>query len=78
MNKSQPKQSGNNNNDDFEKSLEELEKVVKKLESGELPLNKCLELFELGIDRYKECKKFIEKAEKRISKLTNALKEENL
>ena len=32
----------------FESCLEELEKVVKELEAGDLPLERSLELFEKG------------------------------
>ena len=34
----------------FESSLEELEKVVKELESGDLPLDRSLELFSRGME----------------------------
>ncbi|HET9318852.1 MAG TPA: exodeoxyribonuclease VII small subunit, partial [Bryobacteraceae bacterium] len=33
----------------FESSLDELEKVVKELEGGDLPLERSLELFEKGM-----------------------------
>ena len=33
----------------FETSLEELERIVKELEKGELPLERSLELFESGM-----------------------------
>jgi exodeoxyribonuclease VII small subunit len=33
----------------FETSLEALEQIVRQLESGDLPLEKSLELFEQGI-----------------------------
>ena len=33
----------------FEKSLDELEKIVRKLEDGDLPLEESLKLFENGV-----------------------------
>ena len=34
----------------FETSLGELEKVVRELEAGDLPLERSLELFERGVE----------------------------
>lgn len=62
----------------FEDSLKELESIVSKLESGELPLEKSLEEFELGTRLYKECKDQLSIAEKKIALLTDSLKEEEL
>ena len=62
-------------NKTFEQSLEEMESVVGKLESSELDLDKCLELFEKGVILYKDCKKKLEKVEKKIAKLSENLKE---
>ncbi|MEA9354901.1 exodeoxyribonuclease VII small subunit [Bacteriovorax sp. PP10] len=62
----------------FEDSLKELENIVSKLESGELPLEKSLEEFEVGTRLYKECKDQLSIAEKKIALLTDSLKEEEL
>ena len=50
----------------FESSLEELERVVKELEKGDLPLERSLELFERGMILSAECKKQLEEAEMRV------------
>jgi len=50
----------------FEACLEELEKVVKELEGGDLPLERSLELFERGISLSDECRKQLEAAETRV------------
>ncbi len=50
----------------FEKSLSELEKVVKELEGGELPLERSLELFERGMALSDVCRKQLENAETRV------------
>ena len=50
----------------FEASLEELERVVKELEKGDLPLEKSLELFERGMKLSGDCKEQLEAAETRV------------
>lgn len=50
----------------FEASLDELERVVKELEKGELPLERSLELFEKGVKLTEQCKKQLEEAETRV------------
>ena len=50
----------------FEASLAELEQIVGKLESGDLPLEESLELFEKGIKLSRECRERLTKAERRI------------
>jgi exodeoxyribonuclease VII small subunit len=53
----------------FEASLEELERVVKELEKGELSLERSLELFERGMKLSSDCKKQLEEAETRVELL---------
>jgi exodeoxyribonuclease VII small subunit len=53
----------------FETSLEELEKVVKELESGDLPLDRSLELFSRGMQLSESCRKQLEDAETRVEML---------
>ena len=50
----------------FETSLAELERIVTKLEDGDLPLEESLELFEKGIKLSRECRERLTKAERRI------------
>ncbi|MCI8699952.1 MAG: exodeoxyribonuclease VII small subunit [Clostridia bacterium] len=52
---------------DFEKSMEELEKIVAKLEKGDLNLDDSVVEFEKGMKISKECNKILESAEKRIT-----------
>jgi exodeoxyribonuclease VII small subunit len=51
---------------DFETSLKKLEEIVKKLESGDLPLDSALELFEEGIRLSRFCHSRLEQAERRV------------
>ena len=50
----------------FEQSLGDLEKIVKQLEDGDLPLEKSLELFENGVKLSRECRDRLANAERRI------------
>jgi exodeoxyribonuclease VII small subunit len=54
----------------FEAGLAELESVVKQLESGDLPLEKALELFEKGMQLSEACRKQLEEAETKVEILT--------
>ncbi len=53
----------------FETCLDELEKVVKELEAGDLPLERSLELFERGMGLSEACRKQLEEAETRVEML---------
>lgn len=59
----------------LEENLEKLEQVVSELEEGELNLQSSIDKFEEGIKLYKNCKEYLETAEKKISVLTDSLKE---
>ena len=61
----------------FESSLESLEEVVHELEGGKLSLDDSLKKFEEGIKLYKGCKDLLSKAEKKITVLSESLKEED-
>jgi len=50
----------------FESSLDALEKIVRELEQGDLPLEKSLELFEQGVRLSRECQERLNQAERRI------------
>jgi exodeoxyribonuclease VII small subunit len=50
----------------FEGALERLEETVSRLESGEMPLEEALELFESGVALSRRCSATLEAAERRI------------
>ena len=52
--------------ENFEASLEELEKVVKELEGGDLPLERALALFEKGVGLSETCRRQLLDAETRV------------
>lgn len=53
----------------FEDAFTRLEAVVRQLESGQLSLDKSVELFEEGMSLSKTCSEMLNKAELKISKL---------
>jgi len=53
----------------FETSLAALEKIVRELERGDLPLEESLRLFENGVKLSRECQDRLSQAERRIEVL---------
>lgn len=53
----------------FEKNMLALEETVKKLENGECTLEESIKLFEDGMAYAKECRKALDTAEIKITKL---------
>ncbi len=52
--------------DSFETGLKQLEAIVKEMESGELPLERSIELFEKGMCLSERCRKQLEEAETKV------------
>jgi len=50
----------------FEQSLETLEGLIQKMESGELPLEESLNAFEEGVKLIRECQASLSAAEQRV------------
>ncbi|MBF0446356.1 MAG: exodeoxyribonuclease VII small subunit [Magnetococcales bacterium] len=53
----------------FEESLTQLEKIVQRLERGDLPLEEGLNAFEEGIKLSHDCQSKLDACEKRIEEL---------
>lgn len=53
----------------FDESLLELEKIVAKLEQGDVPLEEALTKFQEGITLSRDLKKTLEDAEKTLAKV---------
>lgn len=60
---------------DFETTLKELEEIVSRLESGDLPLEEALGEFEAAVKLVQQGQEKLEKAEQRIQILLQ--KDEN-
>ena len=54
---------------DFEKSLQELEQLVARLERGDLPLAESLALFEQGVALTRSCHGALSEAQQKVSML---------
>lgn len=54
---------------DFEKSLQELEQLVERLERGDLPLAESLALFEQGVALTRSCHGALAEAQQKVSVL---------
>lgn len=50
----------------FEVALEQLEGTVGRLESGDMPLEEALDLFEAGVQLSRQCAGTLEAAERRV------------
>lgn len=61
----------NLNNVSFEEAYAELEQIIARLESGELPLDESVALFERGRKLSEHCQALLDKAELRIQQLTD-------
>ncbi|MGX4686746.1 exodeoxyribonuclease VII small subunit [Vagococcus sp. JNUCC 83] len=56
----------------FEESMEELEQIIKGLESGDVPLETALEKFQRGVELSKECQQTLANAEKTLTKVMSS------
>jgi len=54
----------------FEESLEQLQKIVRQIESGSLSLEDSLKNFEEGVRHIRTCQQYLTTAEKRVEVLT--------
>ena len=62
----------------FETAYAELEDIITKLESGDLPLDDSVTLFERGRQLSEHCQAMLYKAELRVSQLTDDGRVESL
>ena len=57
----------------FENAIEKLEDIVKTLESGTLPLDEVLKIFEEGVGLIRTCHQKLNDAEQKIEILLSGL-----
>lgn len=50
----------------FESSIEELEKIVEQMESGDITLEESLKYFERGIELTRSCQQVLSSAEQKV------------
>jgi len=63
-------ESNQNSMTDFEKSLQQLEDIVSKMEQGQLSLEQSLSAFEEGVKLTRNCQESLRSAEQRVTQLT--------
>jgi exodeoxyribonuclease VII small subunit len=51
---------------DFERALDELERLVERLEHGDLPLEEALRTFERGVELTRHCQSALKAAQQRV------------
>ncbi len=54
----------------FEQAIKELTDIVGKIEQGQIPLQDSLKQYERGMALIKHCRTILQKAEKRIEKIS--------
>jgi exodeoxyribonuclease VII small subunit len=54
----------------FERALEELESIVKRLEEGKVPLEESVAIYERGEALKRRCEELLRQAEARVDKIT--------
>jgi exodeoxyribonuclease VII small subunit len=54
----------------FERAIDELESIVKRLEEGKVPLEESVAIYERGEALKKRCEELLRLAEARVEKIT--------
>ena len=54
----------------FERAIEELESIVKRLEDGKVPLEESVTIYERGEALKRRCDELLRQAEARVDKIT--------
>jgi exodeoxyribonuclease VII small subunit len=54
----------------FERAMEELETIVKRLEEGKVPLEESVTIYERGEALRRRCEELLRQAEARVEKIT--------
>ncbi|MGO9698540.1 MAG: exodeoxyribonuclease VII small subunit [Xanthobacteraceae bacterium] len=54
----------------FERAIEELESIVKRLEEGRVPLEESVAIYERGEALKRRCEDLLRQAEARVQKIT--------
>ena len=54
----------------FERAIEELESIVKRLEEGKVPLEESVAIYERGEVLKRRCEDLLRQAEARVEKIT--------
>jgi exodeoxyribonuclease VII small subunit len=58
----------------FERAIEELESIVRRLEEGKVPLEESVTIYERGEALKRRCEELLRQAEARVDKITTDAK----
>ncbi len=64
------KQAGDIEQMPFERAIDELESIVKRLEEGKVPLEESVAIYERGEALKRRCEDLLRQAEARVEKIT--------
>ena len=56
----------------FEETIKQLGNIVSRIEQGQIPLAESMEQYERGMTLIKHCRTILQKAEKRIEKISES------
>ncbi len=70
MAQTESKQHGDIGQMPFERAMEELESIVKRLEEGKVPLEESVAIYERGEALKRRCEYLLRQAEARVEKIT--------
>ena len=62
----------------FEQAIQQLKEIVTRIEQGQIPLQDSLDQYEKGMALIKQCRDILQKAEKRIEKISKEEPPESL
>ncbi|GAA5494098.1 exodeoxyribonuclease 7 small subunit [Rubritalea halochordaticola] len=69
-----PRKDQSNEPQSFEKSLQELEDIVNRMESDQLPLEELIAQYERGASLLSQCESTLESAKKRLETIAKGEK----
>ncbi len=59
---------------DFESALNSIEKLVKEIEDGSLPLNQIVDKFKVAVEQINHCRAMLNQVDQRVQVLEQELK----
>jgi exodeoxyribonuclease VII small subunit len=58
---------------DFERAVEQVEKIIERIESGQIGLEASIAEYERGVGLIRRCRQVLERAEQRVDELTGQM-----
>ncbi|MCC6678834.1 MAG: exodeoxyribonuclease VII small subunit [Phycisphaerales bacterium] len=66
-------QPGGREPESFERSLEQIEQIINRIESGEVGLERAISEYERGVSLIRRCREILDKAEQKVEELTRQM-----